>query len=973
MAPLQRQRYGVPLTLCIFTIANAYLDTRYNRSAAFERPVHLSVVVLLLTGLALYSYSRYFLNTRHSYHLLESATGALRSFPSRLSARQLSALFDSVRSWARDQSSFKSFALLLFCILCRTLLFWRTIRTIHCSWDGILAFLPFFLGICHVLDLQPLHLPKHSRDEPFPRTTLYRYITIAFLWALAVTTSFQLGGQNEGAICPAGWCVERLTPLMQLLVVFLDSYLITQFGTLCNDQEGSSGALHTLGTLSLSSAGVLMLVCVFVSSEPRNFIWNFLLSWLEVRDLLMDGLTATVIIISGVLLSWTLHPFVVALLFPGISALVLFLSNVADGTLKEIWSGFLGVIAGLAVFLGFGVLLHLGMLQSGPPPQRESSVSKNRYSLGALATFVMLFIVANLGAAPAFQSSPSRVIEAGTRESDSWIAAAGKSSTLQAAVEEYRKRYDVPPPPNFDKWYEFATSVNSPIIDTFDQINSDLLPFWGTVPALLRQRTTHLLEHPSLSIGGVIIENGTVDISPHVHGTHGWMLSIIREMVEPFVQWIPDMQLAFNLDDECRISVPFDRMQAYLEEAENAKGRLRTKDALLPFSSQLEPPWSTDFLEAGDGIWDNRSPWFYMRSFSPIFYEWVSTTCAADAPVNRHRWWNRKARCDDCAAPHTTDGFLSNWTLAGDLCHQPDLAYLHGFLASPAAMAPSNTLFPVFSQSRVHNFADILYPSPWSFGEKVTYEAGKDVAWNQKQKSVFWRGASSDGFATHGAWQMFLRARFVYRMTKAKIAQRATSLLHFVKGRSDSPPSVTPADASSSPAGTPATLGHVDVDVSFVGNFSRCDERDCAAEHTTFYGSNSATAPPPVDFQESWKHRHLVDLDGAAFSGRFLPFLESRSLPYRAGLFRSWWEERVHAWRHYVPVDVRLHDLWGALGYFGGGGGDREGEEMARAGAEWARKALRKEDMQVYMFRLLLEWGRIIDDRREDLGYVFEG
>jgi hypothetical protein len=30
---------------------------------------------------------------------------------------------------------------------------------------------------------------------------------------------------------------------------------------------------------------------------------------------------------------------------------------------------------------------------------------------------------------------------------------------------------------------------------------------------------------------------------------------------------------------------------------------------------------------------------------------------------------------------------------------------------------------------------------------------------------------------------------------------------------------------------------------------------------------------------------------------------------------------------------------------------------------------LRKEDMEIYFFRLLLEWGRLTDDRRDQIGF----
>lgn len=95
---------------------------------------------------------------------------------------------------------------------------------------------------------------------------------------------------------------------------------------------------------------------------------------------------------------------------------------------------------------------------------------------------------------------------------------------------------------------------------------------------------------------------------------------------------------------------------------------------------------------------------------------------------------------------------------------------------------------------------------------------------------------------------------------------------------------------------------------------------------------------------------------------------------------------------------MRLHGLLSTLAYFtgtadlgSGGGGEgggegiggavgegvagtkgnvKAGEMIAEAGREWAAKVLRKEDMEIYMFRLLLEWGRLTDDRRDEIGFV---
>jgi hypothetical protein len=86
-------------------------------------------------------------------------------------------------------------------------------------------------------------------------------------------------------------------------------------------------------------------------------------------------------------------------------------------------------------------------------------------------------------------------------------------------------------------------------------------------------------------------------------------------------------------------------------------------------------------------------------------------------------------------------------------------------------------------------------------------------------------------------------------------------------------------------------------------------------------------------------------------------------LVFRVAAFRQWFDEHLTAWKHFVPVDGRLHDVWHWIGYFAGtengsgNGHNLEGELIAEEGRVWAGKVLRKEDMEIYMFRLLLEWG----------------
>ena len=46
---------------------------------------------------------------------------------------------------------------------------------------------------------------------------------------------------------------------------------------------------------------------------------------------------------------------------------------------------------------------------------------------------------------------------------------------------------------------------------------------------------------------------------------------------------------------------------------------------------------------------------------------------------------------------------------------------------------------------------------------------------------------------------------------------------------------------------------------------------------------------------------------------------------------------------------------------------------IASQGRKWADTAIGEKDMEVYMFRLLLEWGRLIDDERDKIGFWQDG
>jgi hypothetical protein len=491
-----------------------------------------------------------------------------------------------------------------------------------------------------------------------------------------------------------------------------------------------------------------------------------------------------------------------------------------------------------------------------------------------------------------------------------------------------------------------------------------------------------MVSNPWNDISGITIRNGIATVQENVIPTHRWMLEGVAILINSFARYLPDMDLAFNLNDESRVSVPSLNLATLrelgsMQAAKNATGRLWTENR----ASGWLPIQGNHYAESV----------FEEFSFRNTFVAFGSVGCDPSSEARKHPIINDRSHiCWKCVAPHSLGQFLANWTQSADICHQPDLAHLHGFYLSPAAFKCSFSLMPVFSQSKPHGFNDILYPSAWNYMDKSVYDPSlpsgtpgnddykpgyPDVPFPEKENVLFWRGATSEGVSLgNHAWRGMTRQRLVHIASNLTNSahDRVTILL----------PDLSVRDGRlkyQTIRGTEINQLGLNVDIAIVDGIARCGDiglYDCTDQDAEF------DLVKPTDFQSHWQYRYLFDLDGAAFSGRFLPFLQSRSLPFKTALFREWYDSRITAWLHFVPQDLRLHGVWSTLAYFAGVDGKvdgrevkmkshlEEGEGIATAGREWAAKVLRKEDMEIYFFRLLLEWGRLSDDRRDDLGFA---
>ncbi|KAI9679786.1 MAG: capsule-associated protein CAP1 [Caeruleum heppii] len=524
-------------------------------------------------------------------------------------------------------------------------------------------------------------------------------------------------------------------------------------------------------------------------------------------------------------------------------------------------------------------------------------------------------------------------------ENDLEAVVSRQSLSLPDAVAEYQRRYKIPPPPNFDKWYEFAKKKGVELIDEFDTIHHSLLPFWAVEPSTIRGRTREAIGFDNALIG-MSIRDGRVTL---IERGQEWQQQATVGMMEGFVHLLPDMDLAFNMHDEPRVVVPYDDLIRLVTTAKErnmptAYGNPTPRNA---FSGRPRD------LNDGKRMAEFKTTRFNRYAHQPT---WIPSklSCPPDSPA---RSLDEHASDNQTAYALGELGFIYNATAFTDICNSPSFRETLGFFDRPNAFDIVHDLFPVFSQSKISSFQDILYPSPWYWYGKVKYDEEKDRGWEKKESRMYWRGSTTGGFSRDGGWRRQHRQRVVQRINALDTAKT----LHNSGGGSSSSWHV-----QTSPREDHKEL--FDVHFSHVG---QCDPNDCDAQKEFF------TLAPPADQQDAWGFKYLLDMDGNAFSGRFYAFLKSKSLVYKMAVFREWHNEWLRPWAHYIPLGLKGEEYVEAVRYFND---EEEGrsaaERVAVAGTAWADKVLRNADFEVWFFRLLLEYGRVIDDEREVIGYA---
>ncbi|KAK4986092.1 hypothetical protein LTR66_007983 [Elasticomyces elasticus] len=240
-----------------------------------------------------------------------------------------------------------------------------------------------------------------------------------------------------------------------------------------------------------------------------------------------------------------------------------------------------------------------------------------------------------------------------------------QSTTLEKAIAEHEKRYRREPPPEFDKWFKYAKSQRSPIIDDYDSIMESLGPCWEVSPAQFRRNVDLALERPDAFYSFTIKDGSFGD-----YNTVAKMLADVR-------QDLPDVTLTINALDEPRVILPTDRPDSALSDG-------------IPFHDL--------------------------------------THRNALSVITRPCGWQDSAPVQPARKPIASHGLLFVQSLrdAKNICRHPEYKRMHGMFSLPATLLYTDAFIPLFTSAKFPTFGDVLLPTPFYIKVEDSYEGDDD-------------------------------------------------------------------------------------------------------------------------------------------------------------------------------------------------------------------------------------------------------
>ncbi|KAF9531212.1 hypothetical protein CPB83DRAFT_849569 [Crepidotus variabilis] len=637
--------------------------------------------------------------------------------------------------------------------------------------------------------------------------------------------------------------------------------------------------------------------------------------------------------------------------------------------------------------------------------QKPSCMALIRHNMGYIFLFGVLFVFMQVGFRSGRRSHQTPENGPATGSEDTWIPApnilpfvaekkksviddhpiprlmeeaeatfrkklGGQSTSLKAAVKEYRKRYRRAPPKGFDDWWKFCEKHNVKMVDEYDGLMSDLAPFMELPGEEVRRRVRQVGELPSIDL--VQVRNGSatvINIKKEFKDTEvSARANGFKSMMGKFLKSLPDMDFPVNALAEGRVLVPWEhRVYPNMTKTDSSEG----------VESMLGGPFRADWGDDGT-VWEAWRRTCVPDSSARRLYSSLRPSFTTQTK-NHLKSKN--------AGPGDDFYFAKQTASSMDYCSEPYAHYQQGHFFSD--WRSIHALYPVLSPARAPGFLDIRIPSHYYYGSTKRYTYGWDsinlelkqvdpmeVPWDDKIDKIFWRGATTGG-GSHppGFSPQYHRHRFLRLASDNSTATRDVTF-------ADPPSSTTEFVTAEVPVGQ---LNENIMDAAFVKAVSANAYPGglTALQRDHRFGDS-------VPLGTHWSYKYLIDLDGMSYSGRFLAFLASDSVPIKSTVYDEFFTDWIQPWVHYIPLSSSYKEIYNIYAYFSGAPpsaldalnstlpreerisieGDKRARRIARAGKRWKQTIGRTLDLEAYVYRLCLEWARMWADDRDSMNYL---
>ncbi|KZT55630.1 glycosyltransferase family 90 protein [Calocera cornea HHB12733] len=541
-----------------------------------------------------------------------------------------------------------------------------------------------------------------------------------------------------------------------------------------------------------------------------------------------------------------------------------------------------------------------------------------------------------------------------------------QSKSLEQAVAEYQRRYGLAPPKGFDKWYEYATRNGFQLVDEFDAIHEDLAPFRRLSSVEVQSRTRSAAKQETMF--SVAIKDGLAKAGNEVRpgGTKKGDMGRAKGFVQTlqgFVHDLPDMVFAVSGLAESSVYPTWE-----VSQPQNFTPTLGDAQHYVSKSNEF-PVWYkyTNTCAPADPVRTNPTAYEFPPATTilpPTDFDAVPT----EGAVN----------------PFTNFLHGTEWDL--DFCTHPEKFYQFGHFYAGWPMF--NETFPVFGPGRGPRSMDIRIPSYYYVVPLPKYTYGfdpvlghgqdddpNDPEWDEKSGTMFWRGATTGGGSSP-------QGRYSLVQLAGQDNPTSQPILHRTGHGLSESWTETRIDVNS--------LRTAAMDVGFTKAVQCAPYKPGGCDGMM----RDYTFVDKVPLYEAYKSKILLDLDGMGYSARSMALLASKSALVKSTIYREFFDDWLQPWVHFIPLSSTFEELFNIWAFFVGvpahlvdptlpaapaqagdvfdPKGDAALRSIADSGRSWKREHARIVDMEVYTYRLCLEWARLWYQDEQEMDFVLD-